>query len=177
VIDCSTNAITHRFAAPAGLLQCDANKAKVYAIGTSHGIITVFDAREDSLLLSLQLPDNSVNAVTWNSTCSRVYVAALYTGVHVIRDTTTAIAEEPAGPALGQREPATFVRGVLRLPEASSPKPQAASWLVDIGGRKVMDLHPGPNDVSRVPPGVYFVCPASGVLRSASGVTKVILQH
>jgi hypothetical protein len=29
--------------------------------------------------------------------------------------------------------------------------------LLGIGGRKVMDLVPGPNDVSRLAPGVYFV--------------------
>jgi len=29
--------------------------------------------------------------------------------------------------------------------------------LFDAAGRKVMDLVPGPNDVSRLAPGVYFV--------------------
>ena len=52
---------------------------------------------------------------------------------------------------------ATVVRGILFLPEASSRKPQAASSLLDISGRKVMGLRPGANDVSRLSPGVYFV--------------------
>jgi hypothetical protein len=51
---------------------------------------------------------------------------------------------------------ATVVRGVLYLPEASSHKPQAAS-LMDATGRRVTDLRPGANDVSRLSPGVYFV--------------------
>jgi hypothetical protein len=51
---------------------------------------------------------------------------------------------------------ATVVRGVLFLPEASGPRPQAAS-LSDISGRKVLDLKPGANDVRALAPGVYFV--------------------
>jgi hypothetical protein len=57
----------------------------------------------------------------------------------------------------------TVVRGVLSLPRdmtefgsANSgrvPRPE----LVDISGRKVMPLRPGSNDVSHLPPGVYFV--------------------
>jgi hypothetical protein len=53
--------------------------------------------------------------------------------------------------------PPTIVRGVLFLPEASDLKPQASSRLLDISGRRVLDLHPGPNDVSRLASGVYFV--------------------
>ena len=69
-----------------------------------------------------------------------------------------------------------MVRGVLRMGDSRQntgaghnpipsgelglcPKPA----LLDACGRKVMDLVPGPNDVSRLSPGVYFVRPASGV--------------
>jgi hypothetical protein len=53
----------------------------------------------------------------------------------------------------------TVVRGVLSMPEAfgrgqRGDRPPA---LLDVTGRKVMELSPGPNDVSRVAPGVYFV--------------------
>ena len=40
-----------------------------------------------------------------------------------------------------------------------------------------MDLHPGPNDVRHLSPGVYFVREASGVGREASSVRKVILTR
>jgi hypothetical protein len=30
--------------------------------------------------------------------------------------------------------------------------------LLDISGRKVLDLRPGANNVGRLAPGVYFVC-------------------
>ena len=51
----------------------------------------------------------------------------------------------------------TVVRNVFVLPEASSRKPQATSWLLDATGRRVLRLRPGANDVSYLAPGVYFV--------------------
>jgi hypothetical protein len=85
------------------------------------------------------------------------------------------IAEEHPVPSLGGRPSATFVRGVLFLPEAASYKPQAAS-LLDAAGRKVLDLHAGANDVSRFASGVYFVRAVSCEL-SAVGCHKVVIQR
>jgi hypothetical protein len=61
-----------------------------------------------------------------------------------------ALAARPAAPM------PTVVRGVLFLPEATGHKPQAAG-LLDISGRRVLDLLPGANDVRSLAPGVYFV--------------------
>jgi len=58
--------------------------------------------------------------------------------------------------AIGQQLTASVIRNVLLLPEAASPRPQAAS-LMDISGKKVLDLKAGANDVSGLAPGVYFV--------------------
>jgi hypothetical protein len=66
---------------------------------------------------------------------------------------------------------------VLYLPDASSHKFNTSSWLLDISGRKVLELRSGPNDVSRLAPGVYFVREASGVKRETSRVTKVIVTR
>jgi hypothetical protein len=66
------------------------------------------------------------------------------------------VEETPSG-EVRARNAATVVRGVLFLPEASSRKPQAASWLLDISGRTVAELRPGPNDVRSLAPGVYFI--------------------
>jgi hypothetical protein len=68
----------------------------------------------------------------------------------------------------------TIVRGVLLLPVSPFT---IHSSLFDMTGRKVMALHPGRNDVSRLSPGVYFVRQASGVERAASSVRKVILAE
>jgi hypothetical protein len=45
--------------------------------------------------------------------------------------------------------------------------------LLDIAGRKVLDLVPGPNDIRRFAPGVYFVRLDAGTARQ---VEKVILM-
>jgi hypothetical protein len=56
--------------------------------------------------------------------------------------------------------------------------------LLDIGGRKVMELVPGPNDVSRLAPGVYFVreqalgySQLSDSPLALSAVTKVVISR
>jgi len=87
------------------------------------------------------------------------------------------IAEVPPGDF--ERLPgSTIVRGVLELPVAASRKPQAASWLLDISGRKVLELHPGPNDVSRLAPGVYFVRSGpSAASRGPSAVHRVAIAR
>jgi uncharacterized delta-60 repeat protein len=69
----------------------------------------------------------------------------------------------------------TIVRGVLFLPTASSRKPQAPSRLLDISGKKVLDLKPGPNDVSRLSPGVYFVRGAQAQAQAPTVRRVVIL--
>jgi len=77
----------------------------------------------------------------------------------------------------------SIVRGVLllpplgtrsELPERNSVMSRAA--LVDAIGRKVLDLRPGPNDVSRLAPGVYFVLEAQAQAQ-AQAIRKVIIQH
>ncbi len=51
------------------------------------------------------------------------------------------------------------------------------SVLLDITGRRVVDLVPGENDVRHLSPGVYFVRPASSVRRDVSSVRKVVIQR
>jgi hypothetical protein len=75
----------------------------------------------------------------------------------------------------------TIVRGVLDMPLAAfrdgkpgqSTTGQSLVFLLDATGRRVAGLHPGPNDVSRMCPGVYFVRSADGGQRSA--VRKVVI--
>jgi hypothetical protein len=75
----------------------------------------------------------------------------------------TALAETP-GRALPSPCRPTIARGVLRLKAGvgdasavrrlgSCPRPA----LLDACGRSVLLLHPGPNDISHLSPGVYFV--------------------
>ncbi len=46
--------------------------------------------------------------------------------------------------------------------------------LLDIGGRKVLDLHPGANDVRSLAPGVYFVREAQA---QAQAVRKIVVTR
>jgi len=75
----------------------------------------------------------------------------------------------------------TVVRNVLFLPKMgtvpSGTVPISGPWLIDIGGRKVMDLQPGENDVRALAPGVYFMRQASSVEHQASNVSKVVVTR
>jgi len=71
----------------------------------------------------------------------------------------------------------TIVRGVLSLEVGSRQHTAYRAELLDIAGRKVLDLRPGPNDVSSLAPGVYFARQTHGVRRQASSVTKVVLSR
>jgi hypothetical protein len=82
-----------------------------------------------------------------------------------------------AGQSEEQREPtvygspltASVTRNVLRVPV--SPFTIHTS-LFDMAGRRVADLRPGPNDVSGLSPGVYFVKEAQ-----AQAVRKVVITR
>lgn len=64
----------------------------------------------------------------------------------------------------------SIIRGVLCLPSSPLSPP---SSLLSIDGRKVLALHPGPNDVSRLSPGIYFVT-VDGA-RSPVNIRKVVV--
>jgi hypothetical protein len=84
---------------------------------------------------------------------------------------STAAADRPAP----GREPAagpTLVRGVLRLPPSLIAR---NSSLISADGRRVLDLRPGDNDLSRLAPGVYFIPTATGAGRGASTVSRVVV--
>jgi aminopeptidase N len=72
---------------------------------------------------------------------------------------------------------ASIVRGVLFLDAGHNPIPFGELGLcpkpvlLDISGRKVLALVPGPNDVSDLAPGVYFV------RTEPSAVRKVVVAH
>jgi hypothetical protein len=82
--------------------------------------------------------------------------------------------EETPNAEVRTAKSATIIRGVLPLQEHSTQNTGYRADLLDIGGRRVMELHPGPNDVSRLSPGVYFVRAVSRKL-SAASCQKVVL--
>jgi len=86
------------------------------------------------------------------------------------------IEEASGGQATPVAAGATIVRGVLFVSGLAGSSPSAS--LLDISGRKVMNLQSGVNDVSRLAPGVYFVREepeASG--QKPQAVRKVVIQR
>ncbi|MEO0079374.1 MAG: hypothetical protein ABIK44_01690 [candidate division WOR-3 bacterium] len=64
---------------------------------------------------------------------------------------------------------ATLFRRLLKM--------NSRSGLFDITGRKVMELMPGPNDISHLAPGIYFVRSAVSGRRLAESVGKVVVTR
>ena len=87
--------------------------------------------------------------------------------------TSSAIAEDHTIPAPARTPIPTIVRGVLFLSNSPLSTPHS---LLSIDGRKVFDLKPGANDVSRLAPGVYFVLEAQAQAQ-AQAVRKVVVQR
>jgi hypothetical protein len=69
---------------------------------------------------------------------------------------------------------ATIVHGVLNLGVDSRQHSAYGAELLDISGRKVLDMRLGANDVSRLAPGVYFVREAQA---KAQAIRKVVIAR
>ena len=94
---------------------------------------------------------------------------AAVAGLRIIEFSGGGIEEAPSAEVRTAKLMPTIARGVLVLPEALGRKPQTTS-LLGISGRRVMELHSGANDVSRLSPGVYFV-------RDENRTRKVVIQR
>jgi DNA-binding beta-propeller fold protein YncE len=120
VIDCYTHTVVESLSVSAGCLVCDIVKAKVYATGNPAPVI---DARADTLITAIPMGRSS-DAICWNRTNSRVYIAdAMDDAVYVIRDTTTGVAE----PAVAVVNRATLIR--------ASPSPFTRTVTIECGVR------------------------------------------
>jgi hypothetical protein len=86
--------------------------------------------------------------------------------------------EESCKPQAPSRElEQTVVRDILVLGAVDSRQNTGCgAELLDISGRKVIDLHPGANDVRHLAPGIYFVHSTLDARRSTL-VTKVIVTR
>jgi len=78
------------------------------------------------------------------------------------------VVEEVESPIVRAASSATLVRGMLMMPRDMTELPGNSGRvsrpsLLDATGRKVMELQPGANDVSRLAPGVYLAHAASYV--------------
>jgi phosphoribosylformylglycinamidine (FGAM) synthase PurS component len=88
-------------------------------------------------------------------------------------DPNPAVAEVTNPEVRKMNSGATVVRGVMFLAERAS---SSTSCLLDVSGRKVLDLQPGANDVRGLAPGVYFVREAQAQAQ-AQVVRKVVVTR
>ncbi len=92
-----------------------------------------------------------------------------------IGDTMPGVAENHELQHSDRNLGASMVRGALMLGAVGSGQQTAGgAELLDVSGRRVMDLKPGANDVRALVPGVYFVREAQA---QAQAVRKVIITR
>jgi hypothetical protein len=130
----------------------------------------VFDLRTGGVTaLSLAIDENSQPLIAY-TTADGVF---LLRGVDVVGQS-----EEQQGlTAYGPRLAASVIRNVLLLP-ADVVARAVKGQLLDVGGRKVLGLHLGPNDVSGLAPGVYFVREAQAQAQAQTqAVRKVVITR
>ncbi len=159
----------------------------VYVGGTSYTDSTSYDltvlsltqAGSERWVCRYNGPENHVDAAAALDFGAdrNVYVAGM-SGMQF-----TVISLNPASGIEGGYKPqassfkpkATIVRNCLSLPEAVGGRWSAVgACLLDASGRKVMDLLSGPNDVSGLAPGVYFVKEAQA---QAQAVRRVVIAR
>jgi YVTN family beta-propeller protein len=156
VLDCATNAVIDSLpSTPVGDAVCDALRGKLYAIDRSTHQVLVYRLADGALLRSIQL-GRYPSKMAWNPVNSRVYVSDFMDNVaYVIRDTSSAVSDG-ADVSVARHAGSRIVRGELKLGRqltSYGSRPE----LLDVTGRKVLDLKAGVNDVSRLVAGVYFV--------------------
>ena len=88
-----------------------------------------------------------------------LYIPDYYHGLEIVEfyGEGVGVEEGRRPPAYSSQLAATIVRGVLFLADDLRPKTGDRAALLDAAGRRVMELHPGPNDVRHLSPGVYFI--------------------
>jgi YVTN family beta-propeller protein len=180
VIDCNVDSVIKQIPASmySDVLLCDTFNRYVYCSNSVQNAVSVIDADRDSVLAVI--PMTNPVALAWNPVDLRIYAANHSTGtVTVIRDSLhVGIEESPQPQAASSKPGPTVVRGVLNLGVGSRQHTAYRAELLDISGRVILTLKPGANDVSRLAPGVYFVCSGpSAVSRQPSAVQKLVVTR
>ena len=144
-------------------LGYDSITGLVYCGRRESGKVMLINSRTDSIVDSLS-PCIYPVSFTMVRRHSRVYVGnGGNSFIPVIRTDPPGVEEAPNAEVRTANPMPTVVRGVLVLnelgtrSELSDNSVMSRAALMDVSGRKVMDLVPGANDVRALAPGVYFV--------------------
>ena len=185
VTDASTETLVARV--PVGrwpyALCYDSLNNRVYCACRFDSSVAVIDCHLDSVIATIHVGAEPV-AMAWNPIEFRTYVAN-YSGasISIIRDSLyVGVKEAMNDERRTMNVRTTVLRGVLFLPKMgtvpSGTVPIFGPSLLDVSGRKVLNLSPGANDVRALAPGVYFVRTGpSAVGRQPSAVTKVVVTR
>jgi len=121
--------------------------------------VYVVDGRDDSVLDSFDLVVFNYwrDVFALDSLNGRVYGLDDRSQVFIIRDSTSAGIMEAVESRSPFRCVPTHVRGTLLLPVEENRQGHASYELLNVAGRRVTELRPGPNDIRALAPGVYFV--------------------
>ena len=185
VIACSTMTVVRTIAVgvvPATLAY-DSLGDRIYCLSTEDEVVKVIDCRLDAVVKALTVGDQPV-AMTHAKANRRMYVANYYgSSLTVIKDTVlVGVEETPNAESRTPNVEPTILRGVLYLRPSPYPLPvgegkgvRGRSVLLDAAGRKVLDLSPGPTDVSHLAPGVYFVRERAGSGEQGAARTRKLV--
>ena len=72
-------------------------------------------------------------------------------------------------PVTSGKLPSGLVRDILDVPQSAFGNPRSVLGLFDAGGRQVLKLRPGANDLSRLVPGVYFIGGRARIVHCRAG--------
>ena len=137
-------------------LGYDSASGLVYCGQDQDSAVTLIDSRTDSVVGTLNTGFYANEFLTVPAH-SRVYVGGSGNSfMPVIRTDPPGVEEAMSYERGVMNVLSTVVRGVLMM-EDRGPKTGKREGLMNVSGRKVLDLHPGANDARALAPGVYFV--------------------
>ena len=174
VVDSRANVITAMFNVPRRVtgMCLDHTGDYVYCNAQEDSVVFVLDTRVDSVVANVRVPSWPAGAPLLNARTGRIYLPQLSISnlIPVIRDSMIIGLSEKSD---SRTHPACIAPTMVG--RAGRLRVVAFAELYDASGRRVATLRQGPNDISRLAPGIYFVREASGVERGASRVTKVVV--
>ena len=179
-IDCDTETpvTTIEIHVSPSALAYDSVGDRLYCVSTNDNQVAVVDCQRDTMVKLIRVGSQPV-AAACAFNFRRTYVANRYSSsLSVIRDSAHAGVEAPEDLLDAARPAPTVVRGLLMFEPANGAGRLATGVLLDISGRKVMDLVPGANDVRALAPGVYFARrPKTEDGRPAAEMSKVVVTR
>jgi len=177
VIDAAADVVIARV--PVGdqpsALSYDSLNDYVYCTCRGSNDVYVINAHRDTVVTHINVGAEP-SALAWNPLDLRTYVLNYASAsVAVLRDSLHPGVEEMSNAERRMTNGrATVVSGVLNLGVDSRQQTGYRAELLDISGRKLLNLKVGANDVRALAPGVYFVREAQA---QAQAVQKIVLTR